>query len=231
LTSQIQAGRIAAAGLSRRGPLGVLARFLASPAALPFINGPAMMLPQLLGLKPYHQLLDVGCGAGALPALLDKLVGFHSPPICVDVARPPLRRAEPDRLGLVQGVAAQLPLRGSSVDVALLSHVVGMMDDRVLDAALRELRRVLKPGGVCLLWEYGPRSDPRLNRFNRWFVDHFDMPRGRWRSAWQLASEASDAAFAEIRVVPLAPFYWPPIPRVALLLTRAGQRPRRTQTT
>lgn len=188
-----------------------------------------MMLPQRLDLRPEHQLLDVGCGSGALPALLDQLVGFRSPPVCLEVARPLLRKLSPGRrLAAVQGVAGRLPLRGSSVDVAILSHVVGMMDDGVLEASLRELRRVLKPGGVCLLWDYAPRSDRRLDKFNRWFVDRFDLPRRRWRSAWQLASEASDAAFAEIRVIPMGPFYWPPIPRVALLLRRAGNRRRAT---
>jgi SAM-dependent methyltransferase len=229
--SELEAGRLAAARLKRRGPLGVLSRFLASSAALPFINGPAMMLPERLDLRPEHQLLDVGCGSGALARLLHTLVAFRSPPIGLDVARPLLRsgkRGDPP-IQLVQALAGRLPLRGSSVDVALLSHVVGMMDDGVLEASLREIRRVLKPGGICLLWDYAPRSDHRLNRFNKAFVKRFDQPRKRWRSAWQLASEASDAAFAEIRVIPFGPFYWPPIPRVALLLQRAGRPSRRAQ--
>lgn len=188
-----------------------------------------MMLPQTLDLRPEHQLLDVGCGAGALAALLHKLVGFDSPPLCLDVARPLLARCDSSSTSPIHGVAGRLPLRGSTVDVALLAHVVGMMDDGVLEASLREIRRVLKPGGICLLWDYAPRSDHLLNRLNRGYVERFDLPRGHWRSAWQLASEASDAAFASIKVLPFGPFYWPPIPRVALLLQRAGASRRRPQ--
>jgi SAM-dependent methyltransferase len=228
-SSEVRAGRLAARRLAARGPQGVLARFLASPAALPFVNGPAMMLPQRLGLQPEHRLLDVGCGAGSLARLLHQVVRFDEAPICLDVARPLLVRSDPEWTSPIQGVAGRLPLRGSSFDVVLLSHVVGMMDDGVLEASLREIRRVLKPGGICLLWDYGPRSDRRLNRFNRSFVDRFDSPRRNWRSAWQLASEASDAAFARIQVVPFGPFYWPPIPRVALMLQRAGSSPRHRQ--
>ena len=228
-SSEIRAGRLAARRLTDRGPIGVLARFLASPAALPFVNGPAMMLPQRLGLQPEHRVLDVGCGAGALARLLHKVVRFENPPVCLDVARSMLLRADPEWTSTVQGVAGRLPIRGSSFDVVLLSHVVGMMDDGVLEASLREIRRVLKPGGICFLWDYGPRSSRLLNRLNRSVVDDLDMPRRQWRSAWQLASEASDAAFARIQVVPFGPFYWPPIPRVALVLQRAGSSPRRRQ--
>ncbi|MEX2238115.1 MAG: class I SAM-dependent methyltransferase [Dehalococcoidia bacterium] len=206
--------------------MGVITRWLGGPAGLPFVNGPAMMLPQTLDLRPEHRLLDIGAGSGALARLLHTIVGFESPPVALDASARVLATApgsEP-RIAPVRGTAARLPLAGTSFDVVLLSHVIGTMDDETFELALREVRRILKPGGVCLLWEYGPRSSALLDRFNRWFLQRFDQPRVHLRSSWQIATEASNAAFARIRVLDFAPFYWPPIPRVALLLQRAGNR-------
>jgi ubiquinone/menaquinone biosynthesis C-methylase UbiE len=62
-----------------------------------------------------------------------------------------LRRGRAERARPIVGDATQLPLADRSVDAAFLSFVLGELPDR--PAALAELRRVIKPGGVLSVME------------------------------------------------------------------------------
>lgn len=188
-----------------------------------------MMLPQILDLRSNQRLLDIGGGTSALADLLQQLVAFDNPAICLDASSEALRFGQSHHAERVQGLMGRLPLASTSFDVALLGHVVNMLDEEALDLGLREIRRVLKPGGVCVVWDYGPRSSPWLNRWNQLVLSRLDGPRLHLRSTWQLTSIATDGGFASIRVLNLGPFYLPPIPRVSILLQKSARpkRPRR----
>lgn len=227
--SEVHAGRRFGRLLRRRGPLGWLTRWLYSRAGLPFVNGPAMMLPDILELQAGHRLVDIGGGSGALVGLLESIVGFERPAICLDASADALRRgARGAAYGRVEGVASRLPLASSAFDIALLSHIVSLLDEEALELALREVRRILKPGGVCLLWDYAPRSSPVLNRWNQFVFSALDGRRPHLRSTWQLTSIASEGGFGRIRVLHLGPFYLPPVPRVSILLQKSERRGRRS---
>ncbi len=101
--------------------------------------------------------IDVGCGTGALTAAavagwrprsvlsLDPAEGF------LEVAR----GAVPDpRVTFVAGDALQLPTGDASVDVAVSALVINFVPDPA--AALAEMRRVLRPGGLLgfCVWDY-----------------------------------------------------------------------------
>jgi SAM-dependent methyltransferase len=94
---------------------------------------------------------DVGCGNGLD---LRKLVpeGRCRHAIGLDLSPGMLRTLEPlrgsGRLTLIQADAQLLPLRTDSVDVGLAMHMLYHVPD--IRAAIRELRRIVKPGGTVL---------------------------------------------------------------------------------
>ena len=94
-----------------------------------------------------QRVLDVGAGPGGFLEPLQEwfaapIVAIEpSPAMCADAAGAGLARSFP----YCAARCEELPLADNSVDVAWLSTVVHQFDDR--DAAVRELRRVLRPGG------------------------------------------------------------------------------------
>ncbi|HVL56920.1 MAG TPA: methyltransferase domain-containing protein [Burkholderiaceae bacterium] len=97
---------------------------------------------------PRPTLLDVGCGTGAnLAALADR-----SEPIGIDLA--PEAIAFCRRRGLMRtlvGSADRLPFADGGFDVALSCDVLSHWSLSDKAAALREMQRVLRPGGTLLL--------------------------------------------------------------------------------
>ena len=94
---------------------------------------------------------DVGCGNGFdLRRLVSEgrcrhAFGLDLSPGMLD-AMSGLRGS--GRLTLIQADAQRLPLRADSVDVGLAMHMLYHVPD--IRAAIRELRRIVKPGGIVL---------------------------------------------------------------------------------
>jgi SAM-dependent methyltransferase len=94
---------------------------------------------------------DVGCGNGFdLRQIVPQ--GRCRQAIGVDLSAGMLRSLEdlrePGVLSLVQADAQRLPLPDRSVDVAMAMHMLYHVPD--IPAAIRELRRITKPGGTVL---------------------------------------------------------------------------------
>jgi SAM-dependent methyltransferase len=92
-------------------------------------------------LRGTESVLDVGCGNGTYLDLvrgigLDKSVGM------LGASR--LRTNNP----LVGGDVTQLPFLTNSFDVVLAPHMLYHVEDRA--TAVKELRRVLRPHGICI---------------------------------------------------------------------------------
>jgi SAM-dependent methyltransferase len=97
--------------------------------------------------KAEPRILDIGCGTGGNLETLSQFGDAEG----VDISREALDFCRARGLTKVrEGAAETLPYEAGSFDLVTALDVVEHLDDDV--AGLRELRRVLGPGGRCLLF-------------------------------------------------------------------------------
>jgi ubiquinone/menaquinone biosynthesis C-methylase UbiE len=126
-------------------------------------------------------IVDLGTGPGVSAYELAHAVP-RARVVGLDVSRAMLRRAVRNRsrhasaatrVELVAADAARLPLGGSSVDAVTTHSFLYLVTDR--RSVLREIRRVLRPGGTVVCFE--PRRDrPLFPSFRTWL----QRPRYAW---------------------------------------------------
>lgn len=112
----------------------------------------------LLGDVDGRTVLDVACGPGLyaeeLVARGARVIGLDQSPRMVELAGDRVPAGE----FRVHDLAERLDwLPDASVDLVLFALAIEYVDDRV--AALRELRRVLRPGGALVLSRMHPTGD------------------------------------------------------------------------
>lgn len=104
-------------------------------------------------LAPGEMVIDIGTGTGTAAGLARgegrRVIGVDGAAGMLEIAR----RQLPD-VELVEADFLRLPQADASVDVVLAVHALLFADDRV--AALREWRRVSRPGGRLSLSVPGP---------------------------------------------------------------------------
>ena len=132
----------------------------------PFVWNEAMRTEaiDLLDLQADDRVLDVGCGTGfATEGLLERTERVHG----LDQSRHQLERAwakfgKTDRVRFYRGDAERLPFADDAFDAVWSSGSIEYWPDPV--AALREFRRVVRPGGGVLV--VGPDA-PHSSVFER----------------------------------------------------------------
>ncbi len=102
------------------------------------------------------RLLEVGCGAGRLSKRAAQhgyhVIGMDLSSAMLDRAGEASRSEAGDRPGFVQGEIEYLPLRDSAFDAAVCLGLISYLDSE--KEALRELARVIKPGGLLVISMY-----------------------------------------------------------------------------
>ena len=115
----------------------------------PRLDLPAAVL-DALDLAGAETIADIGCGNGRYLAEIGRR-GHRGSRVGIDASPGMLAaaRAKSPGVGLAVGDAATLPLRDGAVDLTLAMHMLYHLPDPA--AAIAELRRVTKPGGLVVL--------------------------------------------------------------------------------
>lgn len=103
------------------------------------------------------QVLEVGCGTGLI---LGRVAQFARAAIGIDLSGGMLAKAAARGLHVTQASATDLPIATASVDVAYSFKVLAHIPD--IAGALREMARVVRPGGHVIAEFYNARSLRRL---------------------------------------------------------------------
>lgn len=103
-------------------------------------------------LRPGGRVVDIGCGAGVDSLIAARMVGPEGQVVGVDMTRAMLEKARASARGagienvsFREGYGEELPVPDGWADVVVSNGVLNLMPDKI--TALREMARVLKPGG------------------------------------------------------------------------------------
>ena len=119
-----------------------------------------------------RRVLDVASGTAAVAIELARaapertIVGIDQSPEMLAAGRERVARAGlAERIELHEGRAESLPFGDAEFDALTFTYLLRYVDD--VPATLRELARVVRPGSVVAMQEFG-------------------LPRGVWRPLWEL---------------------------------------------
>ena len=193
----------------RRTPLGAITEALEQRLLLGLLGDPAG-----------RQILDIGCGDGALACTLAArgavVTGVDPDPTMLAAAR---GRAE--RAGIlttfVAGSVDRLPFPDASFDVVVAVTVLCFVPDAA--GAVREMARVLRPGGRLVIGELGRWSVWALIRRLRGWRGSATWRAARFRSAPELRTlfTSADVPVDAVR----GAVYYPPLGSLARAMARA----------
>jgi demethylmenaquinone methyltransferase / 2-methoxy-6-polyprenyl-1,4-benzoquinol methylase len=119
----------------------------------------------------HPRILDVGCGTADLSLAFSKL----GPVIGCDFCHPMLRIGaqkilldnRPLSISLLEADALMLPFADASFDIVVSAFVLRNLAD--INQGLREMRRVLRPGGLLGILDFGMPRMPLLGALYRWY--------------------------------------------------------------
>jgi demethylmenaquinone methyltransferase / 2-methoxy-6-polyprenyl-1,4-benzoquinol methylase len=139
---------------------------------------------KLCALRPGERVLDVATGTGDLAFLEQAAVGPQGQVVGVDSCAPMLQVARRRQRGAVEfqeGDAMDLRFPDASFDVVTIGFGLRNVADR--GQALREFRRVLRPGGRLMVLDFSTPTSTVLKGVHDllYFVL---MPAVGWAFAW-----------------------------------------------
>jgi ubiquinone/menaquinone biosynthesis C-methylase UbiE len=133
-------------------------------------------------LQRGQSVLDVGCGPGTISADIARLVapgsvtGIDLSHDVIELARRSAEGMDVANLSFQVGDVYDLQFADSSFDVVYAHQVLQHLSDPI--RALREMRRVLAPGGLVAVRDadYGKFTwSPRVPRLERWMELYHDI--------------------------------------------------------
>lgn len=98
--------------------------------------------------KKGEKILDLGCGTGAFTERFSKM-GLHVTGIDISKNSIAKARKKVKKAKFIVADITKLPFKSNSIDIVCFSEVLHHFPNNAV-AAIKEARRVLKPGGRCI---------------------------------------------------------------------------------
>lgn len=125
-------------------------------------------LREIVDPRREQRILDVACGTGDFSIAIarkmrpgSRVTGLDLSPGMLAVMQEKLRKSGlQDRIDTLEGDCEKLPWQAPCFDVVTIAFGIRNFEDR--GAALREILRVLKPGGKLVILELSVPSNPLL---------------------------------------------------------------------
>jgi len=136
-------------------------------------------LVEQAGIEPGHRVLDLGCGTATLTILAKQMhpdaevVGLDGDRRILDIARTKILKAGL-AIALDRGMAYDLPYEDHSFDRVLCSLVLHHLTRENKLRALKEVLRVLKPGGELHVADFG-KPHNALMFVSSLMIRHFEQ--------------------------------------------------------
>lgn len=131
-------------------------------------------LVRLARLEPGQSVLDIGCGTGSLAIAAKRRVGpfgsvhgIDASPEMIARAGKKARKAGVD-VTFTDGVVEGLPFPDEHFDAVLSTLMLHHLPRAAREQCVREIRRVLNPGGRVLAVDFGRATGDRKS-----FIEHF----------------------------------------------------------
>ncbi len=167
------------------------------------------MLDHVVGARP-QRVLDVACGPGAVTRALARRTNAHI--VGLDLSAEMTRAAFDNasrspldgRVFIVRARGEQLPFADASFDALTFTYLLRYVDDPA--ATLRELARVVRPGGPIASLEFA--VPPRLpTRVAWWFYTRVVLPSAGYllggRPWWDVGRFLGPSISTHYRTYPL----------------------------
>ena len=125
---------------------------------------------ELSGVRPGHQVLDIAGGTGDLTMKFSDLVGAQGKVVLADINASMLQvgrdrlidRGYAGNIEYVQADAEHLPFPDNTFNAVSIAFGLRNVTDK--DQALRDMTRVLKPGGKVMVLEFSKPTNPLLSK-------------------------------------------------------------------
>ncbi len=140
---------------------------------------------KMLGDVRDKRILDLGCGPGIYAKILDekgaRVKGIDISKELIRIAKKECPNGE-----FIVGSAEKLPYKKEEFDMVLAALVLDHIEN--WDLILKEVRRVLKKGGLFIFSEYNPITESLVKE--RWFFRKFKIIKnyfneGQYKGKWK----------------------------------------------
>ena len=161
-------------------------------------NGWKERLIELSGAKKGDDVLDCASGTGDLAILFKQIVGQSGEVIATDFCNDMLKYAQPKAAKLDLKIKSELAdvmnlqFEDNAFDVSSISYGIRNVDDT--EVALKEMARVIKPGGNIAILETGQPPSylrPMYYLVTRWAMPLMGRLLAKDESAYQYLAETA----------------------------------------